>query len=55
MTDEEARLMDKYGITSETKTIYHFRTHKYGQLEDALNYAKRVAHSSKPLDSEPGV
>ncbi len=42
MTDEEKRDMEQFGITSETKTIFHFKGHKYDRLDDALNYAKKV-------------
>ncbi|NKC01947.1 MAG: hypothetical protein GKR90_26075 [Pseudomonadales bacterium] len=52
MTDEETRLMDEHGITCETKTVYHFRTHKYDRLQDALNYAKIVGRHSKPFEDE---
>ena len=41
MTDEEKKLMDQYEITCETKTIFHYRGHRYDRLDDALNYAKK--------------
>ena len=39
MTDEQKLAMEKYGITSETKSVFHFEGHKYDRLEDALRYA----------------
>lgn len=41
MTDEEKQMIDQFGITNETKTIFYFRGHKYERLSDALNYAKK--------------
>jgi hypothetical protein len=41
MTDEEKQTMQQYGITHETKTIFHFEGHKYERLSDAINYAKK--------------
>lgn len=52
MTDEEKQLMNQFEITYETKTIFHFRGHRYERLKDALNYAKKdVAYILKPQDS----
>ena len=39
MTDEQRLAVEKFGITSETKTVFHFEGHKYDRLEDALKYA----------------
>ena len=52
MTEQETRLMEKYGITFETKTVFHFQSHKYERLADALNYAEKVELSSGQLESE---
>ena len=38
-TDDQT--MEKYGITSQTNTTFHFAGHKYQRLEDAVNYAKK--------------
>lgn len=49
MTDEEKQLMDQYGVTCETKTIFHYRGHRYDRLDDALNFAKKeLAAASNP-------
>ena len=40
MTDQETDLMERYGITSELRTVFVYKTYKYGRLEDALNYAR---------------
>ena len=52
MTEEEEKLMKRYGITSEQNTVYYYMGHKYERLKDALNYARiqtevRVAASDK--------
>ena len=41
MNNEEKKLMDQHEITYETKTIFHFRGHRYDRLDDALSYAKK--------------
>ncbi len=46
MTDEENQLMMKYGITAETKSVFHFQSHKYDRLADALKYAERVSEQA---------
>ncbi len=48
MSDEETQLMAKYGITSESKTVFFYREHKYAQLQDALNYAAKTEGSETP-------
>ena len=40
MNSEDKALMEKFGITVETKTIFHFGGHRYERLSDAVNYAK---------------
>jgi len=42
MNDQELKEMERFGITSETKTIFHFQGSKYERLSDAVNYAKIV-------------
>ena len=43
MTSDEKKLMEEYGITAESKTIFHFDGHRYERLSDAVNYAKTKA------------
>lgn len=40
MTEEEKKMMDQYGITSQQKTVYLYNGHKYDNLKDAISYAK---------------
>ena len=40
MTKEEQDLADRYGITAEDKTVYHYQGHKYDRFEDAVKYAQ---------------
>ena len=40
MTEEEVKLMERYGITCEQKTVYYYKGYKYERLDDALKYAK---------------
>lgn len=47
MSDEQTQLMEKYGITSETKTIFHFQSHKYDRFADALSYAQKTTPDSE--------
>lgn len=49
MTEDETRRMEAYGITSEAKTVFYFGTHKYERLQDALNYAEKLAQRSGKL------
>ena len=37
--EEAEKLMAKYGITHEQKTVYFYRGHKYDKLRDAIRYA----------------
>lgn len=53
MTEKDANLMAKYGITSEQKMVYHYKNHKYDKLEDAINYAKKVESKENDEESEP--
>jgi hypothetical protein len=48
MTDKDERTMEKYGITSETKVIFHFQGHRYDRLSDAVNYAKKQHEAPEP-------
>ena len=40
MSEEETALMAKYGITTETHTVYYYKEHRYEKLKDALNFAE---------------
>ena len=40
MTDDEIRIMNKYGITYETRTVFFWRTHRYEKLSDAVKNAE---------------
>ena len=46
MNSDEKALMEKFGITAELKTIFHFDGHKYERLSDAVNYAKTRPRSA---------
>lgn len=58
MTEEDKKLMQKYGITCEQRTVYFWKTYKYEKLDDAVNYAKlmvekeltTVACHQSPMD-----
>lgn len=42
MTDDDQKLMERYKITFEEKTVHYFyyEDFKYEKLSDAVNYAK---------------
>ena len=40
MDEEEKVLMDKFGVTCETKIVYRYKQHQYNNLKDALNFAQ---------------
>ena len=40
MNSDDKKLMEEFGITAESKTIFHFDGHRYERLSDAVNYAK---------------
>ena len=47
MNSDDKALMEKFGITAESKTIFHFAGHKYERLADAVNYAKTRPRSAE--------
>lgn len=49
---EEDKAMERYGITRQTNTTFHFAGHKYQRLEDALNYAKKNQHLLRPASED---
>lgn len=52
MTEEEQKLMQQYGITVEQKSVFSYQGYKYGQLKDALSYARANADkANKPPGS----
>lgn len=40
MTEDKKKLMNQYAITSEQRTVYHFKDFKYDNFSDALVYAR---------------
>ena len=50
MNSEDKALMERLGITAQSKTIFHFAGHRYERLSDAVNYAK-----TRPRPTEPKV
>lgn len=43
MTDDEQRqLMERHEITISRELVYHFRSFRYGNFSDALDYAESV-------------
>ena len=53
MNDEEMQLMEKYGITSETKMLFHFQGHRYDRLDDAIKYAESRKPTSPSSKDQP--
>lgn len=50
MTDEDKLSMQKYGITSEAKVIYHFQGHRYDRLSDAVSYAEKQSAPARAIN-----
>ena len=40
MDERDAGLMAQYGITAETKLLFHYDGYRYERLTDAVNYAR---------------
>ncbi len=38
--NDDAAMMQRYGINCEQKAIYSYKHYHYDKLEDAINYAK---------------
>lgn len=58
MTEEENKLMEIYGITTEAKTVYLYDKYKYDKLSDAVQYAKinmKNSHLRGAFDDNLGV
>ena len=47
MTHDDQALLEKYGITTELKTVYLYRGYRYDHLKDAINYARIDADKEK--------
>ena len=46
MNAKDKELMEKYDITSASKTVYFYKEYKYGDLNSAIKYAE---HEAKKL------
>jgi hypothetical protein len=51
-TEEEKRLMKRYGIEAELKTVYRYEGHTYEHLDHAIRYAKIDAVRSSGVSDE---
>lgn len=55
MTEDQRKLMKQYAITSEQRTVYHFKEFKYDNFNDALVYARiesdRISEMNAPISS----
>ncbi|MEJ2088078.1 MAG: hypothetical protein P8Y69_06315 [Gammaproteobacteria bacterium] len=51
MDEHGERLMAQYGITAETKMLFHYDGRRYERLADAVNYA-RMQHAP-PKNNDP--
>ncbi len=47
MDEHDNRLMAQYGITAETKLLFHFDGYRYERLADAVNYARLQTQSEE--------
>ena len=50
MSEDDQKLMAEYGITAETRIVFHFQGHRYERLDDAVNYARVTADRTKRED-----
>jgi hypothetical protein len=48
MNKEDKVLMEKYDITSVTKTMFFYKDFKYDSLDRALSYARHEAKKAAP-------
>ena len=53
MNNKDKELMEKYDITSITKTMFFYKDFKYENLDRAVSYAQHVA--KKLARKEQGV
>jgi len=49
VSEEEKKLMTRYGITSTTKVIYAYKKHRYENITDALCYAERDSRRTQEI------
>jgi hypothetical protein len=40
MQDDDEKLMARYGIVAEARTLFHYDGYRYERLADAANYAR---------------
>ena len=50
---EEDKTMERYGITRQVHTTFHFAGYKYQRLEDAVSYAKNNQHLLTTVGQNP--
>ena len=51
MNEHEEKLMAQYGITAETKPLFHYEGYRYERLADAVKYAQQS--QSRNNDTSP--
>lgn len=44
MDDKDLKRMAEYGITAESRVVFHFGGYRYDRLADAINFAKKEQH-----------
>mgnify|MGYP001828355725 FL=1 len=47
MSEEDKKVMEKYGITYEQRTMFFWKDYKYERLADAVSYAKLASAKMK--------
>jgi hypothetical protein len=52
-TEDEQKLMAKYGITEERKSVYYYQGYKYDKLGDAVRYARERLDRGQDKASNP--
>lgn len=50
MSEEDEKVMEKYGITYEQRSVFFWKDYKYERLSDAVNYAKLASAKAKSAD-----
>jgi len=51
MDEHDDSLMAQYGITAETKILFHFDSYCYERLSDAVNYARLQQTQSEEVSA----
>ena len=49
MSEEDKKVMEKYGIKCEQRTVFFWKDYKYERLADAVNYAKLASAKTKAV------